>query len=144
MTPSLRAAGSGRMVLLSDTSAGLQVCLKPEISCTISVRNKTNNWTFSSRFLTGNPDNYYGEDCLSILINSGYWNDDNCSNKRGYICKKKGEYVALIVANRGQKSVFVTLNSCFLFQETHLSLLHLMTVTIPHHLHSDCLQITPK
>uniref|UniRef100_A0A3Q3Q2M7 C-type lectin domain-containing protein n=1 Tax=Monopterus albus TaxID=43700 RepID=A0A3Q3Q2M7_MONAL len=25
----------------------------------------------------GNPDDYYGEDCLSILINNGYWNDDN-------------------------------------------------------------------
>lgn len=44
-------------------------------------------------FNTGNPDDYLGEDCLSILINSGYWNDDNCEYKRGYICKKKGELI---------------------------------------------------
>uniref|UniRef100_A0A3Q3VUN5 SUEL-type lectin domain-containing protein n=1 Tax=Mola mola TaxID=94237 RepID=A0A3Q3VUN5_MOLML len=25
-----------------------------------------------------NPDDYYGEDCMTILINGGYWNDDNC------------------------------------------------------------------
>lgn len=42
-------------------------------------------------FLTGNPDDYNGEDCLSILINNGYWNDDNCEHKRGYICKRRGE-----------------------------------------------------
>ncbi|XP_062868150.1 macrophage mannose receptor 1 [Trichomycterus rosablanca] len=38
----------------------------------------------------GNPDDYYGEDCLSIYINSGLWNDDNCENRRGYICKRRG------------------------------------------------------
>ncbi|KAK1883605.1 Macrophage mannose receptor 1 [Dissostichus eleginoides] len=38
----------------------------------------------------GNPDDYYGEDCLSILINNGYWNDDNCDSKRGYICERRG------------------------------------------------------
>uniref|UniRef100_A0A8C9Z2U5 C-type lectin domain-containing protein n=1 Tax=Sander lucioperca TaxID=283035 RepID=A0A8C9Z2U5_SANLU len=43
------------------------------------------------RWSTGNPDDYYGEDCLSILINNGYWNDDNCESKRGYICKRKGK-----------------------------------------------------
>ncbi|KAK2888177.1 uncharacterized protein [Channa argus] len=43
------------------------------------------------RWNTGNPDDYYGEDCLSILINNGYWNDDNCENKRGYICKRRGK-----------------------------------------------------
>ncbi|GLD55459.1 macrophage mannose receptor 1 [Lates japonicus] len=52
-------------------------------------------WTDGSpfryiRWNAGNPDNYYGEDCLSILINNGYWNDDNCENKRGYICKRRG------------------------------------------------------
>uniref|UniRef100_A0A4W6C423 C-type lectin domain-containing protein n=1 Tax=Lates calcarifer TaxID=8187 RepID=A0A4W6C423_LATCA len=51
-------------------------------------------WTDGSPFRyihwnAGNPDNYYGEDCLSILINNGYWNDDNCENKRGYICKRR-------------------------------------------------------
>uniref|UniRef100_A0A673L5J8 C-type lectin domain-containing protein n=1 Tax=Sinocyclocheilus rhinocerous TaxID=307959 RepID=A0A673L5J8_9TELE len=48
-------------------------------------------WTDGSPFryinwASGNPDDYYNEDCLSILINSGAWNDDNCENKRGYIC----------------------------------------------------------
>ncbi|XP_061589669.1 macrophage mannose receptor 1 [Cololabis saira] len=42
------------------------------------------------RWNAGNPDNYFGEDCLSILINNGYWNDDNCEYKRGYICKRRG------------------------------------------------------
>uniref|UniRef100_A0A3P9CZV2 C-type lectin domain-containing protein n=1 Tax=Maylandia zebra TaxID=106582 RepID=A0A3P9CZV2_9CICH len=53
-------------------------------------------WTDGSpfRFIhwnAGNPDDYYGEDCLSMLINNGYWNDDNCEYKRGYICKRRGE-----------------------------------------------------
>ncbi|XP_007252805.3 macrophage mannose receptor 1 [Astyanax mexicanus] len=39
---------------------------------------------------SGNPDDYYGEDCLTIYINSGYWNDDNCDYKRGYVCKRRG------------------------------------------------------
>ncbi|RVE65935.1 hypothetical protein OJAV_G00121150 [Oryzias javanicus] len=52
-------------------------------------------WTDGSpfryiRWNAGNPDDYYGEDCLSILINNGYWNDDNCQNNRGYICKRRG------------------------------------------------------
>ncbi|XP_030005898.1 macrophage mannose receptor 1 [Sphaeramia orbicularis] len=52
-------------------------------------------WTDGSpfryiRWNAGNPDNYNGEDCLSILINSGFWNDDNCNAKRGYICKRRG------------------------------------------------------
>ncbi|XP_023194031.1 macrophage mannose receptor 1-like [Xiphophorus maculatus] len=53
-------------------------------------------WTDGSpfryiRWNAGNPDDYFGEDCLSILINDGYWNDDNCQNKRGYICKRRGK-----------------------------------------------------
>ncbi|XP_051907364.1 macrophage mannose receptor 1 [Hippocampus zosterae] len=52
-------------------------------------------WTDGSpfryvRWSAGNPDNYFGEDCLSIIINNGYWNDDNCENRRGYICKRRG------------------------------------------------------
>ncbi|XP_035247102.1 macrophage mannose receptor 1 [Anguilla anguilla] len=52
-------------------------------------------WTDASPFryinwAAGQPDNYYGEDCLSMLINSGYWNDDNCAYQRGYICKRRG------------------------------------------------------
>nr|XP_015217385.1 PREDICTED: macrophage mannose receptor 1-like [Lepisosteus oculatus] len=38
----------------------------------------------------GNPDDYYGEDCLDIRIRDGYWNDDNCQHLRGYICKRRG------------------------------------------------------
>uniref|UniRef100_H3CQ11 C-type lectin domain-containing protein n=1 Tax=Tetraodon nigroviridis TaxID=99883 RepID=H3CQ11_TETNG len=41
------------------------------------------------RWAAGNPDDFYGEDCLSIYINGGYWNDDNCEYKRGYICKRR-------------------------------------------------------
>uniref|UniRef100_A0A3B4WXX6 Macrophage mannose receptor 1-like n=1 Tax=Seriola lalandi dorsalis TaxID=1841481 RepID=A0A3B4WXX6_SERLL len=53
-------------------------------------------WTDGSpfryiRWSAGNPDNYQGEDCLSIYINGGYWNDDNCEYKRGYICERRGE-----------------------------------------------------
>uniref|UniRef100_A0A8C9TZN5 C-type lectin domain-containing protein n=1 Tax=Scleropages formosus TaxID=113540 RepID=A0A8C9TZN5_SCLFO len=52
-------------------------------------------WTDGSPFryvhwADGNPDDYYGEDCLSILVNSGKWNDDNCDYERGYICKRRG------------------------------------------------------
>ncbi|XP_072304766.1 macrophage mannose receptor 1-like [Eucyclogobius newberryi] len=52
-------------------------------------------WTDGSPFTyihweTGNPGDHHRKDCLSIRINNGYWNDDNCEYKRGYICKKKG------------------------------------------------------
>uniref|UniRef100_A0A669EQ60 C-type lectin domain-containing protein n=1 Tax=Oreochromis niloticus TaxID=8128 RepID=A0A669EQ60_ORENI len=33
----------------------------------------------------GSPPN------LIMLINNGYWNDDNCGYKRGYVCKRRGE-----------------------------------------------------
>lgn len=52
---------------------------------------RQNNKFIISCFLAGNPDDFYGEDCLSIYINGGYWNDDNCEYKRGYICKRRGE-----------------------------------------------------
>ncbi|TNN53351.1 Macrophage mannose receptor 1 [Liparis tanakae] len=48
------------------------------------------------RWSAGNPDNFNGEDCLSILINSGYWNDDTCQQNRGYICKRRGFMTALV------------------------------------------------
>ncbi|KAJ7986772.1 hypothetical protein DPEC_G00331850 [Dallia pectoralis] len=53
-------------------------------------------WTDGSpfRFINwnaGNPDDYANEDCLSMLINSGLWNDDNCDYNRGYICKRRGK-----------------------------------------------------
>lgn len=51
------------------------------------------NMTISPWTVKGNPDDYFGEDCLSILISSGSWNDDNCDNKRGYICKRRGIFL---------------------------------------------------
>ncbi|KAJ3605426.1 hypothetical protein NHX12_027473 [Muraenolepis orangiensis] len=53
------------------------------------------NWSDGSPFRyinwsPGNPDNYYGEDCLAIHINGGQWNDDKCEHNRGYICKRRG------------------------------------------------------
>ncbi|KAM3599721.1 uncharacterized protein V6R79_010309 [Siganus canaliculatus] len=39
----------------------------------------------------GSPGDQDGEDCLSILINGGYWDDDVCEQKRGYICKRRGK-----------------------------------------------------
>ncbi|CAL8384873.1 unnamed protein product [Gadus morhua 'NCC'] len=39
---------------------------------------------------SGNPDNADGEDCLSMQINGGKWNDDKCELNRGYICKRRG------------------------------------------------------
>ncbi|KAG2466118.1 MRC1 protein, partial [Polypterus senegalus] len=45
---------------------------------------------FEQAFVQGNPDDYLGEDCLSIRIKDGYWNDDNCEYHRGYICKRRG------------------------------------------------------
>ncbi|XP_058889912.1 macrophage mannose receptor 1-like [Acipenser ruthenus] len=52
-------------------------------------------WTDNSPFryinwYTGNPDDYYGEDCTTVRIRDGYWNDDNCDFHRGYICKRRG------------------------------------------------------
>ncbi|XP_047425524.1 macrophage mannose receptor 1 [Mugil cephalus] len=60
-----------------------------------SITDSGWEWTDGSpfryvRWNTGDPDNLYGEDCLSILINNGYWTDENCQNKRGYICKRRG------------------------------------------------------
>uniref|UniRef100_A0A3B3VL71 C-type lectin domain-containing protein n=1 Tax=Poecilia latipinna TaxID=48699 RepID=A0A3B3VL71_9TELE len=70
-----------------------------------TCRGKERLWTDGSPFRyihskicvspAGSPDDYFGEDCLSILINGGYWNDDNCQNKRGYICKRRGEECCL-------------------------------------------------
>uniref|UniRef100_A0A667WU17 C-type lectin domain-containing protein n=1 Tax=Myripristis murdjan TaxID=586833 RepID=A0A667WU17_9TELE len=47
------------------------------------------------RWNAGNPDNHNDEDCLSILINNGYWNDDNCDFNRGYICKRRGKMCSM-------------------------------------------------
>ncbi|KAM6984695.1 C-type mannose receptor 2-like [Aplochiton taeniatus] len=52
-------------------------------------------WTDGSPFryihwAPNQPDNYFGENCLSMYVNGGYWNDDNCDHSRGYICKRRG------------------------------------------------------
>uniref|UniRef100_A0A667WI36 C-type lectin domain-containing protein n=1 Tax=Myripristis murdjan TaxID=586833 RepID=A0A667WI36_9TELE len=47
-----------------------------------------------------NPDNHNDEDCLSILINNGYWNDDNCDFNRGYICKRRGKMCSMMTPVR--------------------------------------------
>lgn len=49
------------------------------------------SYILSSRRVTGSPDDYLGEDCMSIYIHDGYWNDENCESQRGYICKRRGE-----------------------------------------------------
>uniref|UniRef100_A0A096MA02 C-type lectin domain-containing protein n=1 Tax=Poecilia formosa TaxID=48698 RepID=A0A096MA02_POEFO len=79
--------------------AFIQVCIAPTgISLWMgghdSITEGGWEWTDGSpfryiRWNAGSPDDYFGEDCLSILINGGYWNDDNCQNKRGYICKRR-------------------------------------------------------
>ncbi|XP_076014518.1 uncharacterized protein LOC143007034 [Genypterus blacodes] len=55
----------------------------------------------------GNPDNYDGEDCLSILINGGQWNDDKCEAKRGYICKRRGNTPTPAPPHDGFENVLV-------------------------------------
>ena len=127
MTRSLKAAGSGRTVLLSDSSTGTQVSLQTDASLhgltygDDDDGGELNSLSWPQLFLTGNPDDYYGEDCLSIIINNGYWNDDNCENKRGYICKRRGEtccFTGLCWWKVIFKSwcILVTLSSCRLFQ----------------------------
>lgn len=61
------------------------------VFCVIRPKIQTNPPFPASSHLTGSPDDFYGEDCLSIYINDGYWNDDNCEYQRGYICKRRGE-----------------------------------------------------
>ncbi|EMP36987.1 Macrophage mannose receptor 1 [Chelonia mydas] len=36
----------------------------------------------------GEPSSYDNEKCVEMYASSGYWNDAQCSYKRGYICKK--------------------------------------------------------
>ncbi|CAM5119923.1 unnamed protein product [Natator depressus] len=36
----------------------------------------------------GEPSSYGNEKCVEMYASSGYWNDAQCSYKRGYICKK--------------------------------------------------------
>uniref|UniRef100_A0A667X820 C-type lectin domain-containing protein n=1 Tax=Myripristis murdjan TaxID=586833 RepID=A0A667X820_9TELE len=66
-------------------------------------------WTDGSpfryiRWNAGNPDNHNDEDCLSILINNGYWNDDNCDFNRGYIsvCTNSLSLLGVQYCNNGE------------------------------------------
>lgn len=61
------------------------------VCCVIRPKIQMNPPSLASSHLTGSPDDFYGEDCLSIYINDGYWNDDNCEYQRGYICERRGE-----------------------------------------------------
>ncbi|XP_077370554.1 natterin-4-like [Festucalex cinctus] len=38
----------------------------------------------------GNPDDDNPGRCLAFITSSGYWRADACNNKRGFICKKRG------------------------------------------------------
>ncbi|KAL3836968.1 hypothetical protein ACJMK2_022370, partial [Sinanodonta woodiana] len=41
------------------------------------------------KWMTNEPNNAYGaEKCVSLLNFNGYWNDDDCNDDRGFICKK--------------------------------------------------------
>uniref|UniRef100_H3C3E4 C-type lectin domain-containing protein n=1 Tax=Tetraodon nigroviridis TaxID=99883 RepID=H3C3E4_TETNG len=46
---------------------------------------------YLSFWMLGQPDDWGeepGEDCGQVVgYNNGHWNDDNCNNKRKYICK---------------------------------------------------------
>lgn len=56
---------------------------------------------YFSFWMLGQPDNWGdepGEDCGQVVgYSNGHWNDDNCNNKRKYICKhinRKGQICA--------------------------------------------------
>uniref|UniRef100_A0A3Q3B2A5 C-type lectin domain-containing protein n=1 Tax=Kryptolebias marmoratus TaxID=37003 RepID=A0A3Q3B2A5_KRYMA len=50
-------------------------------------------WTDGSpfRYIHWNTGQLLSWGKPNIWIKLGYWNDDNCQNKRGYICKRRGE-----------------------------------------------------
>uniref|UniRef100_A0A3P9CZ58 C-type lectin domain-containing protein n=1 Tax=Maylandia zebra TaxID=106582 RepID=A0A3P9CZ58_9CICH len=83
---------TSNMALIQQSPTGISMWMGGHDSMTEGGWEWTDGSPF--RFIhwnAGNPDDYYGEDCLSMLINNGYWNDDNCEYKRGYICKRRGE-----------------------------------------------------
>ena len=49
---------------------------------------------------SGEPNNYNGaEHCVEVYASSGFWNDDSCDEKNGYICKKTGDKIHMIILN---------------------------------------------
>uniref|UniRef100_A0A3Q2D4P4 C-type lectin domain-containing protein n=1 Tax=Cyprinodon variegatus TaxID=28743 RepID=A0A3Q2D4P4_CYPVA len=82
--------------LIQQTPTGISLWMGGHDSVTEGGWEWTDGSPFRYiRWNAGNPDDYLGEDCLTILINNGYWNDDNCESKRGYICKRRGEKLCL-------------------------------------------------
>lgn len=42
-----------------------------------------------SNFAHGQPNNYHGENCLSMEHGHSYkWDDDDCDNHKAYVCEK--------------------------------------------------------
>lgn len=39
---------------------------------------------------SGEPNNAGDEHCAEMYVNTGTWNDVNCDQAMGYICKKNG------------------------------------------------------
>uniref|UniRef100_A0A8W8HZ22 C-type lectin domain-containing protein n=1 Tax=Magallana gigas TaxID=29159 RepID=A0A8W8HZ22_MAGGI len=42
-----------------------------------------------TNFADGRPNNYHGENCLSIRAQNHQWDDDDCDEKRRYLCEKR-------------------------------------------------------
>ncbi|KAL4617320.1 macrophage mannose receptor 1-like [Arapaima gigas] len=87
-------------------------------------------WTDGSPFryvhwAAGNPDDYYGEDCLSILVSTGYWNDDNCDYQRGYICKRRGNRLDNLHVLAGFNTAYVCEGSSAVITCPHNSVINI-------------------
>ncbi|XP_048733092.2 perlucin-like protein isoform X2 [Ostrea edulis] len=44
-----------------------------------------------SNFADGRPNNYHGENCLSIRVGNQQWDDDDCDEQRRYVCEKSSQ-----------------------------------------------------
>lgn len=42
-----------------------------------------------TNFADGRPNNYHGENCLSIRAQNHQWDDDDCDEQRRYLCEKR-------------------------------------------------------
>lgn len=77
--------------IIQQTPTGTSLWMGGHDSITESGWQWTDDSPFRyTRWSDGNPGDNDGEDCLSIRINDGYWNDEHCESKRGYICKRRG------------------------------------------------------
>lgn len=139
MTLSLKAAGSGWMVLLSDTSTGMQVNLKPNKFLMISMRlhaetksKRIHSYSWPHLSLQVTQMTITVKTASLFLLTTATGTTTTVNTTEDTSASAEVRYIALTVVNT-QKYLKHSF-SCSLFQETHLSLLHLMTVTIPHHL----------